>query len=175
MTEEQTEQAKSSAPEGLRSLCSAITDLRCSAWRKGYGFTGSLHFGRMLPVGERHPGSVDVVEGEMMLDLWDCDRVLLRPNGEVLLDSRVNREEVVLDVLHRIEGLQVSKVELDERELSLRVPFSDGHALVLLLNREHTAEDDEQWAVQAAGETSVGIFGLGLIRWTDGRDTDSSA
>ena len=172
MTREQAYQKKPSASEELRSLCSAITNLRCSVWRKGYGFTGSLHFGRMQPVDKRHPGSVDADQGEMMLDLWDCDRVFLRPDGEVLLDSRVSRDEVALAVLHRVEGLEASKVELDETKLSLRIDFADQHALVLILDPEQTEEGDEQWAVQGASRTSVGIFGLGLIRWTDGRDTE---
>ena len=75
-------------------------------------------------------------------------------------------------MLHRIEGLAVSKVELDETRLSLRILFADGHALALLLDPEQAKEEDEQWAVQAASRTSVGIFGPGLIRWTDGRDTE---
>jgi len=115
---------------------------------------------------KRHPGSVHTDHGTIMLNLWDCDRVLADPLGAPVLDSRLHRDEESLVAFHALVGKHVSKVELDETKLSLRVAFSEGHELMLSVHSTQKAKDDEQWALESASGASVGIFGLAWVRST---------
>lgn len=146
--------------------------LRCRAWRKGYGYTGSFHFGQMRPIRHRYPGTVDRDQGDVMLNLWDCDRVLLGPDGSARLDSRVNRQETLLSLFDVLIDTHVSKAELDEATLTLRLMFADGHIVELIVDPGQVDQDDEQWAVESESGVAVGVFGLGSVRWTDGCDVE---
>lgn len=67
---------------------------------------------------------------------------------------------------HALEGKRVSTVELDETELSLRLVFTDGHSVVLLVDSSQKGKDDEQWAVESGSGPSAGVFGLEWVRST---------
>lgn len=148
----------------LRDLCNDLRGQICSAWRKGYRFTGSLHFGAMQPIAKRFPGIVDSDRGMMRVSLWGCSSVLLSPAGADLLDSRSSRDENSLQTLHGLVGANVSTVEFDDIELTLELVFSDEHRLLLSINSAQTSVDDEQWAVGRANGCSAGVFGQRLIR-----------
>ena len=159
------------ALETLRQLCNDFNGSVCSVWRKGYGYTGTLHFGRMHPVENPHPGSVDADQGAIMLNFWSCDRVLSNPLGASVVDSRLHKEEESLMAFHALEGKRVSTVELDETELSLRLVFTDGHSVVLLVDSSQKGKNDEQWAVESGSGPSAGVFGLDWVRSTVADDS----
>lgn len=148
----------------LGLLCQELHGSVCAAWRKGYGYTGTFHFGDMHALDNRHPGNVDADQGDTMLNLWGCDRILTNALGDVVVDSRLRREEEALDTFHSLEGARVAGVTFGVTELSLEFAFSDGHRLLLLVDAAQTGQDDEQWAVETNSGSSMAVFGRKLIR-----------
>lgn len=146
----------------FRDLIAGLAGQRCVAWRKGYGRTGSLHFGVLVERPHLPPKAVDRSSGEWIIDLDDSDRVLSCPGAQTL-DSRRDGDDLVMASLQQLEGTTVREIVLDPSSLSLRLTMSDGHVLELLTDPELSA-DSEQWAIELP--TGFALIVYGDQRWS---------
>ncbi len=149
--------------EELRAMCDLLRWKTCKRWRKGYGYTGTLHFGELQPVSRSEPGMVDRDEGTVLLNLWSCHRVLRNARGAPVLDSRVRRHEAELESLILLEGSRVLGIDLNASQFGLTLRFLDGQTLELLPDPALVAADDEHWAIELHDGPSIGVFGRAVI------------
>ncbi len=147
----------------LRRMCDHLRERECHRWRKGYGYTGTLHFGELLPVSRSFPRMIDRDEGAVMLNIWNCDRVLRDAFDKTVLDSRLLRNEAELNALAVLEGSCVRSVDFDGSRLSLCLGFHDGYTLEIAPDPALHAADDEHWALELHDGPGIGVFGRALI------------
>lgn len=125
-------------------LVSGLAGAECSAWRKAYGSTGSLHFGKLRPKLHSSPRVVHRDEGEWFVQLWDCDRTLRLPTGQEFR-SREN-DAAILENLGKLVGLRVNSVHIDPKTLDVTLRFLPTGSLVLSPHPD-SAPDSEQWNI----------------------------
>jgi hypothetical protein len=133
----------------------------CQAWRQGYRRTGSLHFGKLVPVRVRAPRAVHPDRGEWVVGLWDCDRRLTTSSGATV-DSTRDGDEAILARLGELEQTTLLGIGIDPSTLSLSLTLSGGAKLELLADPKSTWES-EQWAIELPSATAIVVFGL--RRW----------
>lgn len=155
------EQSEGTSQTFLARLLQSFVGQPCVAWRKGYGRTGSLHFGTLVPARVQRPKLVNKDRGMLILNLWDCDRTLQVP-GNSVIDSTREGDEALLTRLASLEGAQVTDVLLDPPTLSLTLIFSTGARLALVTD-SRSGREDEQWAIEALNQPSISVFGTGHL------------
>lgn len=140
-------------------LVEGMCGTECVAWRKSYGTSGGLHFGRLVPKSlpsKRSRRYKD--EGQWILHLWDCDRILtVWKGGE--LESRSLKDEVQMKELALLEGHRVAEVSLDPETLLLTIAFAEGSMLKLLVD-EDCEPDLEQWNLVLPSRNTIVVWPL---------------
>jgi len=147
--------------EHFISLTAGLAGQPCVAWRKSYGRTGSIHFGKLIAEQNPLPKQVYRTRGPWVLDLQDCDR-RLSLNPDEILDSRSDGDDAILDRMQELEGLTLKGLRLSG-DLSLSLRFVEGAMLELIIDPALTAKD-EQWAMKLP--SGMWILVYGEMRWT---------
>lgn len=147
---------------GYAGVAAGLVGQECTAWRKSYGATGSLHFGPLIPKAAPRPKSVYKDRGAWVLWLWACAEKLTLPNGE-RLDSRRDGEEAVLNRMQELVGSKVAGVRLDPETLSLTLKFTPGSILELVTDLDYEG-DEEQWDLKLPNGKALTVWNK--QRWT---------
>jgi len=138
----------------VREQLAAMKGKKVSAFRKSYGRTAHAHLGQLIPRTSLSPRAVDKDQGEYVVDLCDCDRVVALARHEGTLSSLRDGDEPVLEAMASLVGMTVSEVSLDADSLILRFEFSEGAFLALVADRT-LRPDDEQWSVTFPDGTNL--------------------
>lgn len=138
-------------------LVSGLAGQECSDWRKGYGRTGSIHFGPLRPKTRMWPGSTDSDQGQWIVMLSDCERALTLSSG-MELSSVGSGDDAVIGRLSDLRGLHLQSVVLDAETLSLTMRLSENNSLILQTDPNSTARD-EQWAIELPIGLAIVAFG----------------
>jgi hypothetical protein len=149
-------------PNDFNLLVARVHELigqQCVAWRKSYGQSGSLHFGPLVAARVPRAAHVYGDRGTWVVSLWECDRTLSLPDGNVI-DSTRDGDEALLSCLGSLEGTSVTDMVLDRESLSLTIGFASGARLALLTD-SRSGKADEQWAIETLHLPSISVFGDG--------------
>lgn len=146
----------------VRGQLAAMKGKRLSAFRKSYGRTAHAHIGELIPRASPPPRAVYKDQGEFVVGLWDCDRVLTRAAPAETLSSPSDGDEPLLDAMAFLEGKTVSDVSLDVDSLTLRIGFSDGASVALVADLM-LDPDAEQWSVTFPDGTNLVARGSDVL------------
>lgn len=142
-------------------LIAGLVGQECIAWRKSYGGTGSLHFGRLIAKRSPPRKAVHRDRGTWVLWLWACDEKLTFPSGEQL-DSTRDGEDLVLARMPELVGSAVRSLRIDPETLSLTLELSTGATLELMTDPAYDG-NDEQWDLKLPNERELSAWRGG--RW----------
>lgn len=129
----------------------------CIGWRKSYGRTGSLHYGALVGRPNPPPKAVHKDHGAWVIGLWDSDRRITWPTGEVL-DNREAGDDVVVGRLRELEGARVQGIRVHPESLTLTIDHSNGIKLELITDAASNSQD-EQWAIELPTGQAIAVFG----------------
>lgn len=129
--------------ELFRELSSDWVGLPCSAWRKSYGRSAHLHFGTLGPKAVVTQNTVFRDEGQWVLYLFDCIRVIRWSSGDSV-SSRVHGENELLAAMPSLVGRVLTGVIFEDALLDLTLTFDDTVSLTLSID-SRSAPDSELW------------------------------
>jgi hypothetical protein len=146
------------------TLLAAVKKLegqRCAEWRKGYGRSGSLHFGDLRPYAPSKKRRAYGTRGTWVLTLWNCDVELELATGE-RIETRGASDERAISRLATVNGQHLTHVRLDTETLALSLTFSSGDQLTVAPDATRDRNED-QWSLEPPDEAPFVAFGNG--RW----------